>query len=190
MGRKIIEQVFSVNPPSSEEGQETLSISAKDWKALVSRLDCMQEQNKAQQEKINVVYSKTVKWLNRVRDKLDAVSKMQAQMEQEAKKLFTRYEEKLLNIVQPEQRKEDRKILLDLMHRHTQFIQSYDKKLGFVKNDVSKNEYQLYQLLERLRTVRAELDVINRERMEQKQSAPAPAPPPPSLESLYSDLHS
>ena len=65
---------------------------------------------------------------------------------------------------------------MDLMHRNTQFIQSYDKQLDSIKKVLSKNEYQLYQMLEQMRTIRVEMDLINRHQ-QMNQNPPSSARP-------------
>lgn len=161
MARKIIDQLFPNQKDASAE-EENKFVSLKDWKVLISRLDCTQVQVESCNEKMRLMHSKVMQWLSRVREKLDAVSKNQEEMDSMTKEMFRQWEEKLLNWVQPEQRKEDQKRVMDLMQRHSQFIQSYSKQIDAVKNVVSKNEYQLFQLLEQMRTVRVEIDLINR----------------------------
>ena len=179
MARKIIDQLFSNQKDvSNEEGNKFVSL--KDWKALMFRLDHTQAQVESCNEKMNLMYSKVMQWLSRVREKLDAVSKNQEEMNSMTKQTFREWEKKLLDWVQPEQRKDDQKRVMDLMQRHSQFIQSYSKQIDSVKSAVSKNEYQVYQLLEQMRTVRVEMDLINRsQQINRKNSSPKP-------ESLYS----
>ena len=100
------------------------------------------------------------------------MSKAQESADREAKKVFKTWEEKILNWVQPEQRKEDQRKVMDLMSRHSQFIQSYDKQIDSVKKALSKNEYQLYQLLEQIKTVRVEMDMLNRHQSSDVRSSP------------------
>ena len=161
MGRKIIDQLFQSQPDSSRV-EENQFVSIKDWKALVSRLDHTQAQVHSCNEKMSLMYSKVMYWLSCVRKKLEVVSKTQEETDVETKKLFKQLEEKVMNWVQPEQRKEDQRRVMDLMQRHSQFIQSYDKQIDSVKKTLSKNEYQLYQLLEQIRTLRVEMDILNR----------------------------
>ena len=162
MARKIIDQLFPRKNDSSVTKEENKFVSLKEWKILVSRLDHTQAQIDTCSEKVNVMYSKVMQWFSRVRERLDAVSKNQKEMDLVTKQMFKEWEEKLLNLVQPEQRKEDQKRVMDLMQRHSQFIQSYSQQIDAVKKAVSKNEYQVYQLLEQMRTIRVEMELINR----------------------------
>lgn len=161
MARKIIDKLFQSQKAHFPEEQ---FVSMKDWKDLVSRLDQIQMQVESGQEKMNSMYSKITQWLNRTREKIEAVSKAQREMDAESKDMFKKWEEKLLNLVQPEQRKDDQKRIMSLMRSHSQFIQSYSKQIDTVKNAVSKNEYQVYQLLEQMRGIRVEMGLIGRER--------------------------
>ena len=180
MPRKIIDQLFPKQDDLSKK-EESKFVSLKDWKILVSRLDRMQAQVESCNEKMGVMYSKVMQWLSRVREKLDAVSKNQNEMDSRTKQMFKDWKKKLFDWVQPEQRKEDQKRVMDLMQRHSQFIQSYSKQIDEVKNAVSKNEYQVYQLLEQMRTIRVEMDLINRsQQMTGKNSSSS------NTESLYS----
>lgn len=161
MARKIIDQLFPKQNNLSS-GVDNDFVSLKDWKILVSRLDRTQSQVESCNEKMDIMYSKVMQWLRRVREKIDAVSKNQEEMNSITTKMFKDWEQKLLDWVQPEQRKEDQKRVMSLMQRHSQFIQSYNKQIDTVKNAVSKNEYQVYQLLEQMRTIRVEMDLISR----------------------------
>ncbi len=136
-------------------------VSVKDWKTLISRLDRIQAQVESCNEKADVLYSRVMKWLGRMKEKLSTVSKTQQELDSTTKQAFKQWEEKILNWVQPDQRKEDQRKIMDLMHHHSQFIQSYDQQMDSVKKALSKNEYQLYQLLEQMRTVRVEIDLMN-----------------------------
>ncbi len=159
MARNIINKLFQDQKALFPEDQ---FVSMKDWKELVSRLDHIQVQTESNQEKMNLLYSKVTQWLNRAREKIDAVSKAQREMDLTVKDMFKTWEEKLLNWVQPEQRKEDQKRIMSLMSRHSQFIQSYNQQIDAVKNALSKNEYQVYQLLEQMRSIRAEMGLLSR----------------------------
>ncbi len=172
MARKIMDQLFPRQNNLSTTEEENKFVSLKEWKTLVSRLDRTQAQVETCNEKMSVMYSKVMQWLSRVREKLDAVSKNQKEMDSTTKQMFKDWEEKLFNLVQPEQRKEDQKRVMDLMQRHSQFIQSYSQQIDAVKNAVSKNEYQVYQLLEQMRTMRIEMELINRSyQMAEKRSS-------------------
>ncbi|MDE0118988.1 MAG: hypothetical protein OXM55_03145 [Bdellovibrionales bacterium] len=163
MARKIIDKLFP--PPenfSPKEDSDVMYVSLKDWKTLVSRLDRTQAQVEACNEKLDLIYSKVMKWLSRIREKLSSLSEKQKELDSTTKQAFQKWEEKILNWVQPEQRKEDQRRVMDLMHRNSQFIQSYGKEMDSLKKALSKNEHQLYQLLEQMRTVRIEMDLINR----------------------------
>ena len=181
MSRKIIDKLFPVSKDSSQEEENTF-VSIKEWKILVSRLDLMQSQVRSGNEKMNLMYSKMMYWLNCVRKKLEAVSKTQKETDLETKKLLKTWTEKIQDLVQPEKRKEDQRKVMDLMQRHSQFIQSYDKQIGVVKKALSKNEYQLYQLLEQIRTLRVEMDILNRH---QTTASPSLTPARPE----YTDLN-
>ena len=171
MARKIIDQLFQNQGDASKEEGNTF-VSLKDWKILVSRMDHTQTQVESCNEKMNLMYSKVMQWLSRIREKLDAVSKTQKEMDSETKQMFQQWEEKILNWVQPEKRKEDQMRIMNLMQRHSQFIQSYDKQIDSVKSALSKSEYQVYQLLEQIRTIRVEMDLINRnQQRNQSQSS-------------------
>ena len=88
-----------------------------------------------------------MQWLNRIREKLETVSKTQKEMDLETKKTFKLLEEKVLNWVQPDKRKEEQRRVMGLMQRHSQFIQSYDKQIHSVKGALSKNEYQILSVV-------------------------------------------
>lgn len=168
MARKIIDKLFEKEKESSI-GKKGPIISLEDWKNVVSRLDRTQIQVEACQEKMNLMYSKVMQWLNRIREKLEVVSKTQKEMDLETKKTFQGLEEKVLNWVQPDKRKEEQRRVMDLMQRHSQFIQSYDKQINSIKGSLSKNEYQIYQLLEQIRVMRIEMNLMN-----QQQGTPSP----------------
>ncbi len=165
MARKIIDKLF---PHQSVLSEESHLVSMKDWKDLVSRVDHIQTQIESNHETINAIYSKVSKWMELMRDKINAVSNTQAEMDSATKNMFKEWEAKLLNWVQPEQRKEDQRRIMDLMRRHSQFIQSYSLQIDSVKKTLSKNEYQMYQLLEQMRSMRIELDFINSEKRNTK----------------------
>ena len=177
MARKIIDKLFAKAEESSAEKSD-LFISLEDWKNVVSRLDRTQVQVETCQEKMNLMYSKVMQWLNRIREKLETVSKTQKEMDFETKKTFKLLEEKVLNWVQPDKRKEEQRRVMDLMQRHSQFIQSYDKQVHSIKGTLSKNEYQIYQLLEQIRVVRIEMNLMN----QQQNVSPTPS-------KKYSDLN-
>ena len=183
MARKIVGKLFEKHPDSSEE-EKSQFVSLKDWKDLVSRLDRTQTQVELCNEKMRLTYSKVMQWLSRVREKMDTVSKSQKEMDVMTKEMFEQWEKKMLDWVQPEQRKEDQRRVMDLMHRHSQFIQSYTKQLDAVKKSVSKNEYQVYQLLEQMRTVRVEMDLINRDQQKNNDSSPPLSPSSAHSDSL------
>ena len=168
MARKIIDKLFEKAEESSI-GKKDPVISLEDWKNVVSRLDRTQIQVEACQEKMNLMYSKVMQWLNRIREKLETVSKTQKEMDLETKKTFKLLEEKVLHWVQPDKRKEEQRRVMDLMQRHSQFIQSYDKQIHSIKGALSKNEYQIYQLLEQIRVMRIEMNLMN-----QQQNTPSP----------------
>lgn len=186
MSRKIIDKLFQNQKALPPE--ENQFVSMKDWKAMVSRLESVQAQVGSCNEKISFMYSKVMRWLNQVREKTDKISKIQKEMDSATKNMFKEWEKKLVNFVQPEQRKEDQKRVMDLMRRHSQFIQSYSKQINSIQSALSKNEYQVYQLLEQMRSVRVEIDLINREKRTKKKF------PSFTLQeeeaSLYSDLFS
>ncbi len=177
MARKIIDQLFkepgglSSESKQQEATEEAMFVSMKDWKILMSRLDNTQAQVSSCDEKVNFMYSKVMKWLGQVREKLSAVSKMQAEADSHLKQNFKAWEKRVLDWVQPHQRKEDQRKVMDLMHRHSQFIQSYDKQVDAVKKALSKNEYEIYRVLEQMRTLRVEMDLINREGRQERQRA-------------------
>ena len=189
MARKIIDTLFSRSENVSlKENDNTMYISLKDWKALMSRLDRTEGQVKACNEKLDLIYSKVMKWLSRIREKLSSLSETQKDLDSTTKQVFKEWEEKILSWVQPEQRKEDHRKFMDLMDRNSQFIQSYGKEVDSIKKALSKNEYQLYQLLEQMRTVRIEMDLINRHQQTQEHrlTAKPPHTPSPIEESAYS----
>ena len=70
MGRKIIKQLFDDSNTVTE--QETITLSLKDWKELMSRLDHLQAQVSNCNEKTERVYLKMISWLLQVKKKLDA----------------------------------------------------------------------------------------------------------------------
>ena len=166
MARKIVDKLFKKAEESSTEKPDHF-ISLEDWKNVVSRLDRTQIQVETCQEKMNLMYSKVMQWLNCIREKLETVSKTQKEMDSETKKTFKLLEEKVLNWVQPDKRKEEQRRVMDLMQRHSQFIQSYDKQVNSIKGTLSKNEYQIYQLLEQIRVMRIEMN------LSQQQNAPS-----------------
>lgn len=160
MARKIVDKLFEKVEESSTEKNDHF-ISLEDWKNVVSRLDRTQIQVEACQEKMNLMYSKVMQWLNLIREKLETVSKTQKEMDLETKNTFKLLEEKVLNWVQPDKRKEEQRRVMGLMQRHSQFIQSYDKQVHSIKGALSKNEYQIYQLLEQIRVMRIEMNLMN-----------------------------
>ncbi len=164
MARKIIDKLFPSQKNSSpKEDSHVMYVSFKDWKDLVSRLDRTQVQVEACNEKMDLIYSKVMKWLGRTREKLSSLSETQKELDSTTKQTFKKWEEKILSWVQPEMRKEDQRRVMDLMRRNSQFVQSYGKEMDSLKKALSKNEYQLYQLLEQMRTVRIEMDLVNRQ---------------------------
>ena len=173
MARKIIDKLFKepggVGLCSDSEQKEAMFVSMKDWKTLMSRVDSTQAQVSACDEKVNFMYGKVMKWLGQIREKLSAVSKMQAEADASLKQNFRAWEKRVLDWVQPHQRKEDQRKVMDLMHRHSQFIQSYDKQVDTVKKALSKNEYEIYRALEQMRTMRVELDLINRQQQQERR---------------------
>ena len=164
VARKIIDQLFQ---KQNVEKEATEFVTLKDWKVLISRLDQTQAQVETCSEKVATMYSKVMQWLSKVRGRLDQVSQNQEQLQKETKEMFEEWKAKW---GQPEERKEDQRRMMDLMQRHTQFLQSYNKEIDAVKKSVSKNEYQVYQLLEQMRTVSVELDLINQRRQQQTKS--------------------
>ena len=174
MARKVIDKLFKHQEKASlKENNDTMYVSLKDWKTLVSRLDRTQAQVDSCNEKMDFIYSKVMKWLSRIREKLSTISETQKELDSSTKQTFKKWEEKILSWVQPEQRKEDQRKVMDLMHRNSQFIQSYDKQMDSIKKTLSKNEYQLYQLLEQMRTVRVEMDLINRQQQINQNPSPS-----------------
>ena len=195
MGRKIRENLFSsseqksVMQGQSMQGEASLqegtplqgtsspkTLSLKDWQELLSRVDQIQLKLESSNEKVNMLYSKIMGWLGQVREKWSTVSKAQKDMELAMKDLRVEWERKWKQELEPDRRKADQKRIMSLLQTHSQFMQSYDKHLESLKSALSKNEYQLYQVKEWIRTLRVELDLINQK---------------PSLtkrESFYSDL--
>ena len=163
MARKIIDKLFEKAESSSKEKKDWC-ISLEDWKAVVSRLDHTQIQVRSCQEKMNLMYSKVMKWLGCIRERLENVSKTQKEMDLETKKTFKLLEEKVVNWVQPDKKKEEQRRVMDLMQRHSQFIQSYDKQINSIKGALSKNEYQIYQLLEQIRVLRIEMNLMDQQK--------------------------
>ena len=197
MGRKIRENLFSSEQGESLQGTQSPHLqgtqspdlqgtqspdlqgtpSLKDWQELLLRVDQMQLKLESSNEKVNMLYSKIMGWLGQVREKWSTVSKAQKDMELAMKDLRVEWERKWKQELEPDRRKADQKRMMSLLQTHSQFMQSYDKHLDSLKSALSKNEYQLYQVKEWVRTLRVELDLINQK---------------PSLtkrESFYSDLH-
>jgi len=159
MARKIVDTLFQKQNDSATE-ESKMYISMKDWKYLLSRLEHTENQIDTYNKKVDSMYSKIMQWMERMREKIDSLSKSQKKLNATSNKMFQEWEQKILSWIQPEQRKEDQRKVMDLMQRHSQFIMSYDKELNQVKKTLSKNDYQIYQMLEQIRSIRIEMDIV------------------------------
>ncbi len=162
MNRKIKSQLFE-NAAERESTQQKVQLSLKDWKEVISRLNQTQLQVESCHEKINTMYSRLVGWLTRITTKIDEVSQARQKLESATHNLFQQWEKKVLGWVKPEQRQEDQRHVVDLMHRHSQFIQGYGQNLDTLKKSMSRNEYHISQLLSEIRNFRLEMDLVKRQ---------------------------
>ena len=162
MNRKIKSQLFE-NAAERESTQQKVQLSLKDWKEVISRLNQTQLQVESCHEKINTMYSRLVGWLTRITTKIDEVSQARQKLESATHNLFQQWEKKVLDWVKPEQRQEDQRHVVDLMHRHSQFIQGYGQNLDTLKKSMSRNEYHISQLLSEIRNFRLEMDLVKRQ---------------------------
>lgn len=160
MNRQIKTNLFKQSTPQETPSQTQLS--TKDWKNIHTRLNHNQQQLETCQETMNSMYSKLMNYFSRMTKKIDEATQNKQKLEAETQKLIQKMEKKLSNWYQPEQRAEEQRHITSLMHRHNQFIQSYEKNLEALKKAVSRNEYQISELISEIRNFRLELDLMKR----------------------------
>ncbi len=162
MARKIMDQLFRKNASKKNlKAPEQISISLEDWRDFLSRIDRIQSQLDSCNEKTDFLYAKVLNWLTLMRKKLNAMSKNQKELESATHHTLQQMEQKIQHWLEPEKTKQTQKNTMELMHRHSQFIRSYDKNLHSLSKCMSKNEYQIYQLSAQVRAMQIELDAMN-----------------------------
>ncbi len=184
MSREIKEHLFN-NTNEPDPSSQWVKLSTKDWKEVLSRIDQIQSQVESCSEKIHVMYSRLVDWLSRIKEKVDHVSKAHQKLESSTQQILNQWEQKIMHILQPQQKREDQRRMADLMHRHSQFMQSYDGQLDLLKKSISRNEYHITQMLEEMKSLQFEMNFVKNKSPSKQSSEKISSPPSSDANSLY-----
>lgn len=155
MAREIIHQLFEKSSSNKESTDKDFKCSLKDWKNMVSRMDQMQRQIQFYGERTDTVYSKVITWMNRIKDKVENLSKAHQKVSiatQQLEDTFQRQRQETSEHIQSKHKK-----TMDMLQNNSQFIKNYEENLNNVKHSLSQSKHQMLQLLSEINLLHMEI---------------------------------